>query len=446
MSVRIENFDGIVGPTHGYGGLSEGNLASIRHRGAEANPRAAALQGLSKMRRVAELGGGQCVLPPHARPDTDWLRRLGFVGTDRDVLQRAFAEAPELLRRAASASAMWTANAATVTPSSETTDGRVHLTVANLGSMPHRALEAETTTRVLSKIFDDKERFVVHEPLPNTPLFFDEGAANHTRLRTSRGTVHLFGWGRPGITSPIGPEAVPARHPARQGEEASRAVARLHGLRPEHALFWQQSAFGIDGGAFHTDVLAVGEGRFFMLHEAAFARQSELLLELSTRLGPEFVVCLASEHELSLDDAVRSYPFNSELIERADGSLVLLAPAEAWELPNARRFLERVAAEDNPVEKVEVVDVGASMNNGGGPACLRLRVPLTREQGSNLGARVRYDAALHDLLEAWIKSHYRDRLTLSDLADPALLVEVHTALDELTTLLELGSIYPFQRV
>lgn len=446
MSVRIENFDGIVGPTHGYGGLSEGNLASIRHRGAEANPRAAALQGLAKMRRVAELGGGQCVLPPHARPDTDWLRRLGFSGTDRDVLAKAHATAPELLRRAASASAMWTANAATVTPSTETADGRVHLTVANLGSMPHRALEAETTTRVLSKIFGDQNHFVVHEPLPTTPLFFDEGAANHTRLHTSRGTVHLFAWGRPGISSSVGPEALPARHPARQGEEASRAVARLHGLREPHALFWQQSPFGIDGGAFHTDVLAVGEGRFFMLHEAAFAREAELLRELSERLGPELAVCVASEHELSLDDAVRSYPFNSELVERADGSLVLLAPSEAWELPSARRFLERVAAEDNPVESVEVVDVGASMNNGGGPACLRLRVPLTSDEGAKLGARVRYDAALHHALETWIKRHYRDRLTLADLADSALLDEVHTALDELTTLLGLGSIYAFQRV
>lgn len=445
MSATVVNFDGIVGPTHGYGGLSEGNLASMRHRGESANPRAAAIQGLAKMRRVFELGGAQCVLPPHARPDPDWLRRLGFRGSDRDVLAAVHAQAPELLLRAASASAMWTANAATVSPSSDSADGRVHLTVANLASMPHRALEAATTERVLRRVFSDERHFEVHAPLPCSPPFFDEGAANHTRLCTSTGSVQLFAWGRPGLTTTVPRGASRTRHPARQGEEASRAVARLHLLDDAKTLFWQQSVRGIDGGAFHTDVLAVGEGRFLMLHEAAFEENAELVAELRRRLGTELCACEASEDELPLDDAVRSYPFNSELVERPDGSLVLLAPREAWELPSARRFLQRVHAEDNPVEALEVIDVGASMNNGGGPACLRLRVPLADHERQRLGGRVRYDAALHRELETWIARHYRDRLTREDLGAPELLDEVRTALDELTQLLELGSIYPFQR-
>jgi succinylarginine dihydrolase len=447
MNPRTYNFDGIVGPTHGYGGLSEGNLASIRHRGAAANPRAAALQGLAKMRRVTELGGAQCVLPPQPRPDPDWLRRLGFTGTDSQVLEKALSQAPELLTRASSASAMWTANAATVAPSCDTEDHRVHLTVANLGSMPHRALEAETTARVLQRIFADSERFVVHPPLPSTPLFFDEGAANHTRFVTQHGALHLFAWGRRGLrrdaTSSLPDE--PRKHPARQGEEASRAVARLHRLADGSALFWQQSPRGIDGGAFHTDVLAVGEGSFFMLHEAAFAEQAGLLAELRARLGRELIVCEAAEGELPLADAVQAYPFNSELVERADGSLVILAPSEAWQLPSSRRFLERVRSEENPVEAIDVIDVNASMNNGGGPACLRLRVPLEVLERSALGARVGYDEELHQALESWVLRHYRDRLTLDDLKAPELLDEVRRALDELTQLLELGSVYSFQR-
>ncbi len=445
-NTRTHNFDGIVGPTHGYGGLSEGNLASQRHRGAPANPRRAALEGLEKMRRVWELGGAQCVLPPHPRPDPDWLRQLGFSGSDGEVLHAALKTAPELLRRASSASAMWTANAATVAPSGDTEDQRVHLTVANLASMTHRALEADTTRRVLERVFADAARFLVHPPLPSSPLFFDEGAANHTRLTTSQGVAHLFAWGKAGLSydGDFPPDA-PVRHPARQGEEASRAVARLHRLPHKSVLFWQQSPRGIDAGAFHTDVLAVGDGSFLMLHEAAFVSQPDLLAELTRRLGPELVICQANERELPLADAVHAYPFNSELIELAEGSFVLLAPNEALEQPASRGFLERVAAENNPVVSVEYIDVNASMNNGGGPACLRLRVPLSAEEHAALGARVHYAPELHGELVAWVRKHYRDRLTLDDLAAPELLDEMRRALDELTVLLGLGSVYSFQR-
>ncbi len=439
MAARTYNFDGIVGPTHGYGGLSQGNLASMRHRGAPANPRAAALQGLDKMRRVHDLGGRQAVLPPQPRPDVRWLRRLGFTGSDEAVLRRCMHVAPELLRLASSASAMWTANAATVAPSSDTEDGRVHLTVANLATMAHRSLEPPTTLRVLRRVFASAEHFVVHEPLPAVPGLFDEGAANHTRLTTSQGRVHLFAWGR----AATGPDPQ-LRFPARQGELASHALARLHLLRPEETLFWQQSPTGIDAGAFHTDVLAVGEGAFFMMHEAAFVEPAALLEALAAQLGPELQVVVASSAELPLTAAVAAYPFNSELVERGDGSLVLLAPQEAWESDASRAFLQRVVAEGGPVTDVEAIDVNASMNNGGGPACLRLRVLLTEPEASALGAHVLYDPALDLRLRAWVQRHYRDRLALEDLSDPQLLTEVHTALDELSELLGLGSIYEFQ--
>jgi succinylarginine dihydrolase len=335
---------------------------------------------------------------------------------------------------------MWTANAATVAPSSDTLDGRAHLVVANLATMFHRSLEAPTTLRVLRAVFADPARFEVHAPLPAGELFSDEGAANHLRLATSAGRLHLFAWGR----SALGAAPTPARHPARQTLEASEAVARLLSLSPEATRFLQQDPVGIDAGAFHTDVLAAGLGRFLMLHERAFAGPERVIDELRSALGGELSVALARESELSLDEAVASYVFNSELCELPNGKLCVVAPADVERSPAARRFLDTLVAEPTPVERIELVDVGASMMNGGGPACLRLAVPLTDEERGAIGARVFVDDALDEALVAWVEKHYRDRVGLDDLRDPALAAECRTALDELTTLLALGSVYEHQ--
>jgi succinylarginine dihydrolase len=437
---RDVNFDGLVGPTHHYGGLSPGNLASEAHAGRAGNPRAAALEGIAKMRLVARLGVGQAVLPPQPRPDCAALRRLGFSGDDGAVLAAARATAPDLLSHVSSASSMWAANAATVAPSSDTRDGRVHVVPANLVTMFHRTLEADATHRVFQRIFGAEERFVVHAPLPASETFSDEGAANHSRLVTRAGRVHLFAWGR----APNAREH-PERHPARQARKASEAVARLLALPDDVPLFWQQSPRGIDAGAFHTDVLAVANGSFLMLHEHAFLEQAALLEELLRRLGDGFSVCLATDAELPLAEAVLRYPFNSELVTLPDGATSILAPRESEESTAARAFLERVIAEDNPVRSVHYVDVNGSMKNGGGPACLRLRVPLEREEEESLGGRVLFDDRLDQALVACVTKNYRDRVTDDDLADLAFVEECRVALDELTQILGLGSVYDFQR-
>lgn len=438
--MREYNFDGLVGPTHNYGGLSPGNVASIAHGGSVSNPRAAALQGLEKMRFVHDLGVGQAVLPPQPRPSLRTLRRLGFEGSDEEVIARAGREAEHVLRLCSSASAMWTANAATVAPSTDAADGRVHLTPANLAAMFHRSIEAETTGDVLRAIFADGRRFVVHAPLPSSPAFADEGAANHTRLHGRTGAVHLFAWGRSAASA-----AGPARFPARQAREASEAIARLHRLAPERVLFPRQHPGGIDAGAFHTDVLAVGHGPFLMLHELAFAEREELLRSLAALLGDELRTAVASERELPAADAVSSYPFNSQLLELPGGELVVVAPEESRENVPARTFLERVVAEENPVAAVHYRDVRQSMNNGGGPACLRLRVPLTDEEVRAVAADVFFTPELHARLAGWVERHYRDRLAPDDLRDPSLAREGLAALDELTRILRLGSVYDFQR-
>lgn len=440
--MREYNFDGLVGPTHNYGGLSLGNLASATHGGSASNPREAALQGLEKMRSVAALGVGQAVLPPQPRPSLRTLRRLGFTGTDEQVITRAAREAEHLLRLTSSAAAMWTANAATVAPSCDTADGRMHATPANLHQMFHRMLEADTTHAVLRAIFADEARFAVHEPLPGGGQFADEGAANHTRLATpGHPAVHLFAWGRSAFRDVRGPQ----RFPARQTLEASEALARLHQVPASQCLFPQQAPEGIDAGAFHTDVLAVGNDSFLMLHELAFVDPQGLLASLRERLGERFCSVLATREELPVQDAVRAYPFNSQVLTLADGSMAIVAPQEARETPTARAFLERVVASDNPVKAVHYLDVRQSMNNGGGPACLRQRVWLTAAERDAVKANVFYSEALHAELAAWVRRHYRDSLRAVDLQDPALAREVLTALDELTRILRLGPVYDFQR-
>jgi succinylarginine dihydrolase len=439
--MREYSFDGLVGPTHNYGGLSRGNVASMTHGGRASSPRAAALQGLAKMRFVHDLGGGQAVLPPQQRPSLATLRRLGFTGSDEEVIARAARDAEHLLRLCSSASAMWTANAATVAPSADAADGRMHLTTANLASMFHRAIEAETTDAVLRAIFSDERRFAVHPPLPGPARLADEGAANHTRLAGRDGGVHLFAWGR----SAWDAEAGPSRFPARQALEASQAVARLHRLAPERTLFPRQHPAGIDAGAFHTDVLAVGHGRFLMLHELAFVDPERLLDRLRELLGDRLRTVVATDRELPVADAVSAYPFNSQLLELPGGALAVLAPEESRDNPRARAFLERVAAVDDPVVRVHYRDVNQSMDNGGGPACLRLRVPLTDDEVRAVRANVFFSPDLHARLVAWVERHYRDRLVPSDLRDPALAREGLAALDELTGILGLGPVYDFQR-
>jgi succinylarginine dihydrolase len=440
--VREVNFDGLVGPTHNYGGLSAGNVASMRHGGLVSSPKAAALQGLEKMAFVASLGVPQAVLPPHPRPSVSFLRRLGFGGSDAEVIADAATRDEQLLRIASSAAAMWTANAATVAPSADTADGRLHLVPANLHTMLHRAIEADTTRATLTAIFSDASRFAVHGPLPGGGQLADEGAANHTRLAVpGRPAVHVFGWGRSFAYEVDGPR----RFPARQTLEASRAVARLLALDAQHVMFARQDPVGIDAGAFHTDVLAVGTEGLLLLHERAFVDPDALLRSLEAKLGDGFRWVMAREDELPVRDAVRAYPFNSQLVRREDGALVIVAPEDSRALDAPRRFLERVVAEDVGVAEVFYRDVRQSMNNGGGPACLRLRVPMTDDELGALGARVRWERELGADLEAWVERHYRPELRAEDLMDPELWVEVMTALDELTGILRLGSVYDFQQ-
>jgi succinylarginine dihydrolase len=438
------NFDGLVGPTHNYAGLSWGNVASKSNVHAVSNPREAALQGLAKMKRLADRGYVQGVLPPHERPHIPTLRALGFQGTDTQILEAAGKASPSILAAVASASCMWTANAATVSPSADTADHRVHFTPANLSAKFHRSIEHTVTGRLLKSMFADESYFAHHPALPSVSHFGDEGAANHTRLCSEYGEpgVELFVYGQTAFNEQA---PAPRKYPARQTREASEAIARLHGLQDKHLVFAQQNPAAIDAGVFHNDVIAVGNGNTLFYHDMAFLDETQVLADIRARLtGTELEAVRVSSDDVPLADAVASYLFNSQLLTTSEGML-LAVPGECREIASVSQYLDRLVASGGPVTAVEVFDVKQSMRNGGGPACLRLRVVLSDDELNAMHRGVLLTDDLYERLTIWVEAHYRDRLSQDDLADPMLLEEVRKALDELTGILGLGSVYDFQR-
>jgi succinylarginine dihydrolase len=403
MPLREINFDGIIGPSHNYSGLSLGNIASATHKGLTSHPRSAALQGLAKMRHNLRLGLAQGLLLPHRRPDRAWLAELGTSVED----------VPESLRPAAfSASAMWAANAATVSPGPDTADGRCHLTVANLRTMAHRSHEWPETLAQLRLAFADERRFAVHPPVPAT--FGDEGAANHMRLCGAHGEagVEIFVYGIRG-----GP------FPVRQHDEASRAVARLHGLDAERTLFVAQSEAAIAAGAFHNDVVAVANENVLFAHEQAFEDRAAFFADVKRRL-PEVEIVEVPAAAVSLEDAISSYLFNAQLVTLPAGGMALILPEEARETPTVWAWLRELIAGNGPIREMFAVDVRQSMANGGGPACLRLRVVAEPE---TVDPRFLADEPKLDRIAAVVESRWPERISPEDLLEPALWARMERA-------------------
>jgi succinylarginine dihydrolase len=440
------NFDGLVGPTHNYAGLSIGNVASLNNAKNTSSPKQAAKQGLQKMKSLSELGLVQGVLAPQERPDVYTLRRLGFTGTDSEVISKAAKQAPAVLKAVCSASSMWTANAATISPSADTTDGKIHFTPANLTNKFHRSLEPVTTGRILKAMFSDDKHFAHHQHLPDNDHFGDEGAANHTRLCSDYGKsgVELFVYGRYAFDSS---KPAPKRFPARHTLEACEAVARLHGLSENGAVMMQQNPDVIDQGVFHNDVIAVGNQNVLFFHEQAFVDTQNKLDEIRRKFGSaadvHFVEVKTSE--VSVSEAVKTYLFNTQLVTLPNGDMAIIAPTECRDSHTVSAYLEQLTGRGTPIRQVHYFDVKQSMQNGGGPACLRLRVAMSEAEHQAVNPAVLMNDSLFVRLNQWVDTHYRDEISEADLADPQLLVESRQALDELTKILKLGSVYQFQR-
>lgn len=436
------NIDTLAGPTHHYGGLSFGNVASQQHEHQISHPKEAALQGLEKMKCLHDLGIPQIVLAPHIRPHVRTLRELGFTGSDSEVIERAALHAPRLLSQCSSASAMWTANAAHITASADTRDGRVRITCANLVTHLHRHLEAAFTERQLRHIFADPRFFVHHGSLPSVAQFADEGAANDTRFcdKASEG-LYLFVWGRSeGVRT-----VVPHTFPARQTREAYEVLLRQHGIREAQCVLAQQNPACIDQGVFHNDVIATGHECFFLVHEDAYTDTPRVIHELqekaSSLFGEPLSIWTISKEQLSVSEAVRSYLFNAQIVT-VSGRMVLIAPSECQKEGAAKRCLDELLHDArSPISEIRYLNLNQSMHNGGGPACLRLRVVLTDEELRSVHRGSLFSDTLYRKLKAIIEQYFPDQFSEESLRDPTFLQQAYTAYEEIAEQLKLPGIY-----
>ncbi|MEA1617847.1 N-succinylarginine dihydrolase [Erythrobacter sp. T5W1-R] len=409
------NFDGIVGPSHNYAGLSLGNIASASHAGDPSYPRAAALQGVAKMRGNLARLGVQGFLLPLPRPNRALQSALALDGS----------EPPQLRAAPWSASSMWTANAATVSPAPDTRDGRCHLTPANLVTMLHRAQEWPDTKRQLDIAFGDTKHFAVHDAVP--PTFGDEGAANHMRLCESHDApgVEVFVYGKTG-----------GRFPARQHEQASRLVARAHGLDPARTVFIEQNPEAIAAGAFHNDVVAVANGPVLFTHAEAFTDQQAAYAAIRAAF-PALEVVEVPASAVSLAEAIRTYLFNAQLLTLPDGSMALIVPEECRESAAVWSWVETMLAGNGPIRQVIPVDVRQSMANGGGPACLRLRVVC---DPATVDPRFLLDDAKADAIEQVIATYWPEQIDPADLGSESLARTVQAARARLLEILLLNKL------
>jgi len=434
------NFDGLIGPTHNYAGLSQGNLASQKHLNQTSNPKAAALQGLNKMRLIMDQGIPQGFFLPHERPHLMTLRAIGFGGTDEEVINQAAKKNPALLKNVYSASSMWSANAATFSPSIDSNDQKIHITPANLNSMFHRSIEHEFTKTQLELMFGGVA--TVHEPIKNISGYGDEGAANHLRVSAQ----HLM----PGFQIFVYGSSAFEVHQgiiARQAEEISQAVSTQHQLDPDRVLFLKQNEQAIHSGSFHNDIVSLANEEVFIFHQEAFADRVELervLHQLKDHVKGFHPIEILSK-DISLDDLVSSYLLNSQLITVKNNEMMMLLPEEVQNHGNCMKWLEEIKS-SSPIKRFKFVDIHQSMMNGGGPACLRFKAVVNSDELDKINKKFLLSSEKLINLRALVSKHYRDRINPDDLLDIKLMEESYLFLDELTQLLGIGSIYSFQKI
>ena len=420
MSFEV-NFDGLVGPTHNYAGLAHGNVHSATNKSKPSNPCEAALQGLDKMKMMHDLGYKQCIIPPQERP---------LINNYNDYDNMAIN---------ASASSMWVANSSTVVPSTDSENGKLNLLTANLNFTHHRRIEAPQTYITLNKIFNDTSKFLIHPPIDSDGTLDDEGAANHTRFCNSHEEegLHFFVYGRSSNSS----EETPSKYPARQTLEASKKVAET--MQIKNAVFAQQSTESIDAGVFHHDVIGVGNKNLYFYHEKALAEETETIVKLQDNFNGDLKFIKVKESEVPLKTAVETYLFNSQLIEYKDGHL-LLAPIRCRRNELVRKYIQSIVGRHKPIKKVRYVNLEQSLYNGGGPACLRLRVSMTQDEFNSIHQGIIFTDELHLKLRKWVKKYYESNLIYDDLFIPAFILKCKRSLSELTEILDLKNLYPFQ--
>ena len=420
MNLIEIQIDRIVGPTHHFGGLGVGNIASKTNAGEVSNPAAAALQGLDKMRMVAQLGVPQLILPPQTRPASGMLQSLGF----RDPQWRTLLDDnPELFSAAMSSSAMWNANAATVTPAIDNQSNQLTMTIANLNASLHRSIEPCNTELELAKALGCASQIM--PPLAMGSALRDEGAANHMRLGTGENTpgINVFVYGDG--------DSSPTQFWPRQSRAACEAIARRHQLSTENTFFLKQHPQAIDAGAFHNDVVAMSHHNLWVHHELAYWKAGETLQQIEERYRELNDVELnrieIPDEDLSIADAVSTYLFNSQIVSPPDSRRpVVLCPSDVREHDGAKKIV-RDLCQRGIFREACYVALNQSMSGGGGPACLRLRIPVTTRTLNSVPKLNQWTEEIDQQLRNAIERHYPTEITLEKLTDPSILSQAENA-------------------
>ena len=292
-AIREINFDGIVGPSHNYAGLSLGNLASARNAGDVSYPRAAALQGLAKMRSNLALGLVQGLFVPLPRPATALARRAGH-----DIERGRTGDRRQCHERIGDVGGQCSDRQPRAGHRRRPLPPHRRQSEDDAAPQPRMARHAGATATGVrgATHLRSMPRFRAHSATRARPITCD------WRRDHGEPGVEIFVYGVGG-----GP------FPARQHVEASKAVARLHRLDPERTFFAAQSEEAIAAGAFHNDVVAVANERVLFAHEQAFADKAAIV-ELVRGAGGRFRLCRGARDRGS---AGRSDPLLS--VQRAAG-------------------------------------------------------------------------------------------------------------------------------
>lgn len=438
MPWREVNFDGLIGPSHNYSGLAFGNIASASNQGIRSNPKQAALQGLQKMRWMMDRGFMQAVLPPQLRPNFKVFKQLGFGGDAPNLLRDVWKQTPDIFRMGCSASSMWVANAATVAPSCDTVSGKLIITPANLVSQFHRSIEAEATQALMRYVFSDQTYFKVNDALPSVSAFSDEGAANHMRIvfEQTKPALHVFVYGRHACRSNRN-IAVPTRFPARQTTNASRAVSRLNNIDKAYRIFVQQSPQAIDAGVFHNDVIALSHDNLLVCHEKAFLNQRDFLQQLNRVSNGNIEIIEVLEKEIALDDAVQTYLFNSQIVTDEHGARIMLLPIECQINSTVRHYVEDKLKSTLGLKEISYLDLQQSMKNGGGPACLRLRINMNEQEIKAMQGDLMLDDSRYRQLVDLVQAQYPEEMEIESLEDWGVSLQLLGVVKEIYTILGL---------
>ncbi len=405
--------DGIIGPTYHYGGMAVGNVLSQAHKHQESYPKKAALEGLEKMNQVRQLGCLQYVLPPLCK-DVDRLLSLwGYEQGDMTSRLKALGYAhPYYLSALFSGASAWVANSCHITPSCDALDGICHITPANLVSCFHRHLDVDGYRDFLHQLFLNDELFQIYDPLP--VVYTDEGMAN---------TIRLSGGNELGLYLHVYGKTLSQRFtrtfPARQTKEAFDRICYTH--KRQDSMDIQQSPFAIDAGVFHNDVIAFGSHNLLVLHEHAFDNQVDVLNSITDRYqskyGEPLHVYEVSNEVLSLDEAVHTYFFNSQLILVEKNTFHLLIPSRAMSHSGVKKSLKRLSKLKGLSITVHEVSCEESIKNGGGPACLRFFSVLNKAEHKAINSKFLLTDEMYEQWFQFIQTHYPDTLSFDDLKD-----------------------------